>query len=388
MVVINKNINKIYIVTSDDFGFAGWVAIRLLQSGFDVTIVNKKQRSSSFKKKFALSLAFGFNVIIYIFRDILARIIARKIVIKIHSVSELYDLYTNETEYALFLMINFDSIIKNKELFLRSNFLNFHPSLLPNFKGLGPIFWCFFECMKFGYRPFGWTVHQIDSGVDEGLYIANAIVDIDLKKSLWQAYISVYMDPNLIHYIKIYCSNLSKLLSSTNLNNYIKVNTNTNTNTNTSNVLLYGAPKLCDSIDFILLKYNQFYHYIKFFVNGGIIGFLSWVLQLIFLNIFKSFFESFTLAHSFSIYTSFVVTLIINFFAQRIFVFNKNGNFFLFFIIGILAITVVNLLSLIIIYLFPIENLTLFAYPLSAVILSPFVFIIKSKIVFRKIFNQ
>jgi hypothetical protein len=370
MVNLTNKFNKIYIVTSDDFGFAGWIAIKLMRNGFNVGIITKKQKKSSWKKKFALSFAFGFHVIIYILRDLFARIVARNFIIKINTVAELHDLYLNEPDDTLFLMINFDSIINNKDFFLKSNFLNFHPSLLPSYKGLGPIFWCFFESLKFDRRSFGWTVHQIDAGVDEGLSMANAIVDIDLNKSLWNAYISIYMNSSFFDFVKLYFTNGAKALTAT-------VN---------SDHLSYGAPNIKDGIEFISLKNNKLYHYIKFFINGGFIGVLSWFLQLFFFYVYESIFEKSNFSYSLSVYSSFVIAMIINFFTQSIFVFGKNGNLFIFIIVGFLAITMVNLLSLFLINIIPVEGIVYFAYPLSALVISPFVFFIKSKLVFKKNF--
>ena len=207
-MLIGKQYKKIFIVTSEDFGFAGWVALKLLQTGHDVFLINKKQKKESFSKKIILSLAFGFGVFEYFARVFWVKLIARKVIININSTSDLYDLYFSESPDALFLMINFDEIIKCVDLYDKQNFLNFHPSLLPSYKGLGPIFWCFFDNIKNKSKNFGWTVHKINQYIDRGEIVANLTVSIDLNKSLWSAYKNIYSDIKIFivtkYFIKIF----------------------------------------------------------------------------------------------------------------------------------------------------------------------------------------
>jgi methionyl-tRNA formyltransferase len=73
------------------------------------------------------------------------------------------------------LLIWWPFIIKSPLLeFPKKGFLNTHPSLLPNNKGKNPNFWSIVES-----RPFGVTIHKIDSGIDTGLIIAQKEIPYD-----------------------------------------------------------------------------------------------------------------------------------------------------------------------------------------------------------------
>jgi len=73
------------------------------------------------------------------------------------------------------LLIWWPFIIKSPLLeFPKNGFLNTHPSLLPNNKGKNPNFWSIVEG-----RPFGVTLHKIDSGIDTGPIIEQKEIQYD-----------------------------------------------------------------------------------------------------------------------------------------------------------------------------------------------------------------
>lgn len=73
------------------------------------------------------------------------------------------------------LLIWWPFIIKSPLLeFPKNGFLNTHPSLLPNNKGKNPNFWSIVES-----RPFGVTLHKIDSRIDTGPIIAQKEIQYD-----------------------------------------------------------------------------------------------------------------------------------------------------------------------------------------------------------------
>lgn len=365
--MINSRYRKLFIVTSDDYGFAGWIAVKLLLSGHEVFLINKKEKKSSFAKKIALSLTFGVGVVEYFARALCVKLIARKVIVQINSTSELYDLYASESPDSLFLMINFDEIIKCSCMYDKPNFLNFHPSLLPSYKGLGPIFWCFYDSLNTYLQDFGWTVHKINQHVDRGEIVANSTVSIDLNKSLWRAYKNVYLDVVFLNFIKKHCENGMYMVASS--NNYDST--------------LNLAPNLRDVIKFLSLKHFILSKYVKFFLNGGVVGLFSWIVQLVALYLFEVLFGVNNMTYTLSVYAAFILSMLVNFYNQKKFVFKVNGNFYIFLLISLCAITVVNFISLLMINYIDLNMISKFAYPLSAIVISPLVFLLKNKFVFK-----
>ena len=61
-------------------------------------------------------------------------------------------------------------------------FLNVHPGLLPDFRGLDPVLWALYE-----KKPIGVTIHQIDNGIDTGdVLISSQLPKQSGYKSLYE----------------------------------------------------------------------------------------------------------------------------------------------------------------------------------------------------------
>lgn len=64
----------------------------------------------------------------------------------------------------------------------RQCFLNVHPGLLPDFRGLDPVLWALYE-----RKPVGVTIHQIDDGIDTGdVLISSQLPKQSGYKSLYE----------------------------------------------------------------------------------------------------------------------------------------------------------------------------------------------------------
>lgn len=362
--------SKVYIVTSDDFGYAGEVCRILRQRGVNATLISIASKKSSLKKKFVLALSFGLNLIAYLYRSAINKFSLSDNTICMNSLFELSEFYKKTTDDDLFLMVNVDSIIKDSCMLNSTRFLNFHPSLLPYYKGLGPIFWCYFDFLKYRNTVFGWSIHRVTAGVDEGGIIASSLVDVNEKFSLGRVYDIIYLDSEFINSI---CRIMAGELCSIYDKFYIS-----------SDRFLCKAPKIFDSINLIFYGKSNYYLILKYLINGGLVGLVSWILQAFSFAILKSYLTDVRLSFSVSVYISFLISLVINYLLQEKFVFRTQGVKTLFVAASFMAITFVNLIGLYLISIFPSECCDLIAYPLSALILMPFVFLFKKYFVFSK----
>jgi methionyl-tRNA formyltransferase len=85
----------------------------------------------------------------------------------------------------LIVILLFAQILKQPVLDIpERGVINFHPSLLPRYAGLMPVFWC----LANGERETGATVHSVDVGIDSGEILAQAATPVtarDTEHSLY-----------------------------------------------------------------------------------------------------------------------------------------------------------------------------------------------------------
>ena len=123
-----------------------------------------------------------------------------------------------------------------------------------------------------------------------------------------------------------------------------------------------------------------------FFINGGVIGCVSWILQSLMLLIlnYLDVFPKFNVA--ISVWFAFFIILFVNFFSMKKFVFKKNGSpyrflmatTFMIFVVGIFTEYASSMMIKM-----GYEEYSYIAYPISALLLSPISYIIKKNLVFR-----
>jgi len=359
---------RLYIVTSGDFGYAGRIAILLRSMGADVCVISLRPRPSSLSKKFALTVAFGFSSFIYLFRNYHSILRLRSFTYRMESEQELLDFYRSDESSSLFLMINYDSLIRSDFFYNQKNFLNFHPSLLPSYKGLGPIFWCFLDNLIAQDVKFGWSIHSINGKIDGGSILLRQEVAVPSRTSLFFAYDFIYFVNKILSDLSLLMNNGIPAVSKVIVPDFVR-----------------GAPTLKDVLFLYVKGKSTFHEYLRFFLNGGIVGLISWFLQLLVYKILSFSNLSSSLSFSISLYLSFCICVLINFIFQSKFVFIKKGGFVNFLVFSLSAITIVNIVSLLFInYLLPL-NFQFFAYPFAAISVSPLVFFVKKYFVFRSL---
>jgi len=123
---------------------------------------------------------------------------------------------------------------------------------------------------------------------------------------------------------------------------------------------------------------------VKYYLNGVLFGLVSWALQFFFYKTMISLFPDSALI--LSIYLSFFVVLVLNYFSQRLLVFRSPGKKLNFGVVSFLAIIAVSIVSEMLHHLFENFNfgaVDYFYYPMAALFVSPFIFLIKLKFVFK-----
>jgi methionyl-tRNA formyltransferase len=93
--------------------------------------------------------------------------------------------FLGSTEPDLVIIVLFAQILKAEALDIpRLGSLNFHPSLLPKYRGLMPVFWALAD----GESHTGATIHWVDTGIDTGQIVDQEAIEIterDTEHSLY-----------------------------------------------------------------------------------------------------------------------------------------------------------------------------------------------------------
>jgi len=85
----------------------------------------------------------------------------------------------------LFVSVFFDRIFPASLLESGGTFVNVHPSLLPAYAGISPVFWA----MSGNEDQIGATLHYVDAGIDTGPIIAQATLPLTPGESAHSAYL-------------------------------------------------------------------------------------------------------------------------------------------------------------------------------------------------------
>ena len=367
-----------FIITSNDWFLAASVYLLLSKSDDDVYFidVHSSVNSGSIKillKKVKLIFIFGiidsFKVILYSFlnkRNIVRRYSSRFITMSKSDFDDSFFFTSNDC----LVFVNFPWRFLNKR---KLNVLNFHPGKLPDFRGLTPI--CHEFLNSFSSSPnkisLSGTLHKIDDEFDSGYEVSNFSFPVTPPFKFYDLYLNSYM----------FGADLIK--------NYFINSTYNSTPINISEGNYYPEISWSDVFRLKLISLSS-YPFVRFFINGGIVGFLSWCIQLFLYYLFTSLDSSFFISYSgaLSVYGAFFIALVFNFFSMRFFVFKVNGYRFRFLIATIFMIILVGILTQIFVTYFLKFKLDAFffnfAYPVAAIFLSPLSFAIKRKFVFVK----
>lgn len=184
--MVNK---KLIIFTSGDKWLVPLIVKKLILKGFEIKTVRINSNKNNFSKN--LRIIFLFNI-----KDMLNLLIRLfqnhwfKYYDELNEDQILEFLNNNPNDNIL--LINLSTmfpLIKNRKI------LNFHPSLLPSYRGLMSIPRIKYHKML-GYESFfGSTIHEIDSKLDKGNILWQKILyDQKLNQNLFSLYESCYQD--------------------------------------------------------------------------------------------------------------------------------------------------------------------------------------------------
>lgn len=89
----------------------------------------------------------------------------------------------------LLISLRFSAILKKPVLSVaRLGTVNFHPSLLPEYAGLGPVF----QAVSRGESYIGATVHRMEEEIDTGRPVVQGKIPIRKKDSLSRTYVRIH----------------------------------------------------------------------------------------------------------------------------------------------------------------------------------------------------
>lgn len=87
----------------------------------------------------------------------------------------------NEIKPDLIICIRYAEILKNSLLTIpNGGVINFHPSLLPKYKGMAPIF----QALLHNEKEIGFSLHYIDEGIDTGKIIKRQKIKTEKNESV------------------------------------------------------------------------------------------------------------------------------------------------------------------------------------------------------------
>lgn len=96
----------------------------------------------------------------------------------------------NEIKPDLIICIRYAEILKSSLLKIPKNgVINFHPSILPKYKGMAPIF----QALLHNENDIGFSLHYIDEGIDTGGIIKRQKLKIDKNDSVSQIAIRAHV---------------------------------------------------------------------------------------------------------------------------------------------------------------------------------------------------
>lgn len=357
---------NVAIVTSGDYIYAGDVFVDAKSKGHNVSFVDVSGgQKNLFLKKLKLSFLFGFldSLRLLFLSHRTKKIIKRsgdfRIIHRNNVESVLLD-----GSFDLIVLINYAWRFPVHETI---NVVNCHPSLLPKYRGLMPISHAVNDALSNNLTKLttGVTIHQIDENFDMGRLVCRKSTQLSLDTSLFDFYrISYSLISDCLDQL-IRCPEGTEKLTGGNYHSSMSV----------SNVFQFKIK---------LLKHNKF---IKFIINGGLIGIFSWLFQVgiyLALETYVSHLENKMLL---SVYGAFLASAIISFHSLKIFVFKSDGYIYRFLAVTTAMIIVVGLLAELVFFLLnPIEPIVsaYFSYPISALVVAPFSFFLKNKLVFIK----
>jgi len=366
-----------YLVTSNDWALAGSVYLTLLSRDRDWTFVNVVARDGcnllsyqNLSKKVKLTVLFGVSGTVRIlFQHIqnkkkINMLPAAKVITVSHEKFEKGIGFKN-TDFVV--LVNYPWLIK---MDFWTKILNFHPGPLPEYRGLMPICYQVWEALKQGKKSFKvfYSLHWIDERFDNGPLVVSGGVSVTHFSSLLRVYQCVYSRA-ADEILSALCATPGKVEASSAKGRYL------------------SAMSLRQTLSFkaLLLRVDVF---VRFLINGGSIGVISWGLQILIYNFLLTINTLTQYAGLLSVYISFCLVLLLAFFSMKTFVFQRAGLWHRFLLSAGLIIIFVGLCTELLISFFDFVGLSSgyshVAYPLAAILFAPLSYALKNFFVFPK----
>lgn len=357
---------KIAIVTSGDYVYAGNIFIDAKSKGHNISFIDVLGSPKNLIfKKFKLIFLFGiFDSLSFLISSYRNKKYIKKSsnvrIIHKHDIGSVL----LRGDFDLIILINYAFRFPLDE---KINIVNCHPSLLPKFQGLMSISHNVNDALlnNLNNVKTGITVHQIDNNFDIGKLIIQKSIELPSDTKLFYFYKKTYA------------------LISECLDEVIRSPAGKESLDGGS---YFSSMSFWDVLKFKLrlLKQNKFF---KFIINGGLIGLVSWFLQLCIYTLLESYLSYLDNKMLISVYAAFVVSVIISFHSLKKFVFKSRGYIYRFFIVTTLIVSIVGFLTELIFALFfsasPFFSIY-FSYPLAALLVAPLSFLSQKHMVFIK----
>ncbi len=171
---------------------------------------------SSFKRLFYSFFTLYFFELLSIIKNTLINIFREstiiKGIIKIEDINskEFYNLVL-EKKYDLIVSYSCPQIFKKDTLnFLKKekiDIVNFHPGILPKYKGI----FINFYCLENKEKEIGITLHKISEKIDSGEIISVYKIPIETKDTVFTLYKKIFLSKTSLEYVKHCIENYSSI---------------------------------------------------------------------------------------------------------------------------------------------------------------------------------
>ncbi len=116
--------------------------------------------------------------------------------------------FLNSKNFNLIVLLNCVEVIKQETLEkINIDIINFHPGLLPKYKGLFPNFYSLVNNEK----NIGLTLHKVNNKIDGGQIIKKYLIPINKKDGLLNTYQKLYDSKETIEFMKDCIANYDNL---------------------------------------------------------------------------------------------------------------------------------------------------------------------------------
>jgi hypothetical protein len=362
------NEKRIYVITSGEFYLTGKIVLSLIKRGWAVTFVDVSvDKNSKLERKLKIALLLGpLGIMKYYFGSWYHRLILIPCMHKVtkNQVEEKLNEFIKLGE--IFLVNYPEKLIINNQLKVH----NCHPGKLPEYRGLMPIPRAMLESAGSDFECVS-TIHLINDRFDMGYIVSEYTNKFRQYETIFYIYDQVYSK---------FVDQIESIMVNDKENLLFKEVTSEG---------VYRSSITWSEL--LRLKVNEIWQnqFVRFILNGGFFGLLSWLFQDRVFDIIKNYSGSsnMDMQYSISVLITFSVIVILNFASQKKLVFRTTtGSIRDFVASSLFVILIVAMLSYFFHKAFSISAYASFAgfsYPLAAIVTAPIAFFIKKRFIFN-----